>query len=66
MPDVAVLALVFTVFCNVVGLVWGAAKLAASVKELTRSVDRLDRTIEIVDNRSQNNKERIAVLEAVV
>jgi hypothetical protein len=66
MPDVAVLALVFTVLCNVIGLVWGAAKLAASVKELTRSVDRLDRTIEIVDNRSQNNKERIAVLEAVV
>lgn len=61
--DTATVGLIVTVLVNVAGIVWGAATLSASVKQLKESTERMDQTVRDVGERVSELDTRVSVLE---
>ncbi len=57
------LALVLALIGNGAALVWGAAKLSATVEGVTATTDKLDRTLNKVSDGVQNLDKRVTVIE---
>lgn len=59
----AEISLGLLVTLNAGALVWGAATLSASVRQLGQTVTRLDGFLEKVDERVDDHETRISVME---
>lgn len=63
MLDTTLVALVAAILVNFAGVVWGAATVAASVRELRRTVDALGAVVGVVEGRVDSHDRRISFLE---
>ena len=61
---VSVLGLVITAGSMLIGGVWIVSKVQSTTENLSGAIDRLDETLQSMDNRQRDHGDRITRLEA--
>ena len=61
---VSVLGLIITAGSMLVGGVWIVSKVQSTTENLSGAIDRLDETLQSMDNRQRDHGDRITRLEA--